>query len=129
MVEPKRTLPAPRVPEPESKPERKGPSRTWVSRAGAGALKLPIHAYRYSLSLLMGRWCRYLPTCSEYALEAIDHNGPWRGAWLMAARCSRCHPFLRLGGGAGFDPVPDIRHERHRWCPWRYGRWRPPRAD
>ena len=98
-----------------------------LSRAGALALKAPIFLYRYSLSLLMGRWCRYLPTCSEYALEAIDRNGPWRGFWLTSARCARCHPFPRLGGGSGFDPVPNIRHEHHSWTPWRYGRWRGPR--
>jgi uncharacterized protein len=107
-------------------PEPKPTDWSLLSRLGAVALKVPIHAYRYSLSMLMGRTCRYLPTCSEYALEAIDRNGPWRGAWLMAARCCRCHPFKSLGASSGFDPVPEIVHERHRWTPWRYGRWRGP---
>ena len=93
-----------------------------LSQAGAYLLKTPIYVYRYSLSLLMGRTCRYLPTCSEYAIEAIDRNGPWRGLWLAAARCCRCHPW----GNSGLDPVPDIRRERQRWTPWRYGRWRGP---
>lgn len=111
---------------PEPRATERPISSGTLSRAGAFALKAPIHVYRYSLSLLMGRGCRYLPTCSEYALEAIDRNGPWRGAWLTTARCCRCHPCTRLGGGSGFDPVPDIRAERHRWTPWRYGRWRAP---
>lgn len=96
-----------------------------ASRVGALVLKAPIHAYRYSLSLLMGRNCRHLPTCSEYAIEAIDLNGPWRGLWLTTARCARCHPW----GSSGFDPVPDIRAERELLAPWRYGRWRGPRSS
>ena len=99
-----------------------------LSGIGALTLKTPIYIYRYSLSMLIGRTCRYLPTCSQYALEAIDCNGPWRGAWLALARCSRCHPWSRLGSGDGFDPVPDIRGERHPWRPWLYGRRRGPPA-
>jgi putative membrane protein insertion efficiency factor len=91
------------------------------SRAAALALKLPIYAYRYSLSMLIGRRCRHLPTCSEYAIDAINLNGPWRGFWLALSRVSRCRP----GGTSGFDPAPDIRTEHHPfWAPWRYGRWR-----
>jgi putative membrane protein insertion efficiency factor len=96
----------------------KGPD--FFRRAAAFALKLPIHAYRYSLSMLIGRRCRHLPTCSEYALDAIDRNGPWRGFWLALSRFSRCRP----GGTSGFDPAPDIRGEHHGLAPWRYGRWR-----
>ncbi|MFO1171166.1 MAG: membrane protein insertion efficiency factor YidD [Hyphomicrobiaceae bacterium] len=86
----------------------------------AWLLKLPIYAYRYTLSAFIGRHCRHLPTCSEYALQAIDTNGPWRGLWLTFARVCRCHPW----GSSGYDPVPDIRTERHPLAPWRYGRWR-----
>ena len=82
-------------------------------------IKFPIHVYRYSLKAWFGWPCRHLPTCSEYALEAIDKNGATRGFWLMVSRLSRCHPW----GSAGFDPVPDIRHESYFWQPWRYGRW------
>ena len=87
----------------------------------AGALlKAPIQAYRYTLKAFFGWHCRHLPTCSEYALEAIDRNGPWRGLWLTLSRLSRCRP----GGTHGYDPVPDIRDRHHPLTPWRYGRWR-----
>lgn len=90
---------------------------------GMGAkalLKAPIHAYRWTLKPLIGLECRHLPTCSEYALEAIEVNGAWRGLWLTLARLARCHPW----GSAGYDAPPDIRAERHPFAPWRYGRWR-----
>lgn len=91
-----------------------------VSRGLGFALKLPIYAYRYSLKAFVGFHCRHLPTCSEYALEAIDRNGPWRGGWLTVSRLWRCRP----GGTSGYDPVPDIAAERHTLAPWQYGRWR-----
>jgi putative membrane protein insertion efficiency factor len=84
------------------------------------ATRAPIHAYRCTLKPLIGHECRHLPTCSEYGLEAIDMNGAWRGSWLTLSRVCRCHPW----GSSGFDPVPDIAHERHALMPWRYGRWR-----
>jgi putative membrane protein insertion efficiency factor len=90
-----------------------------VKRIGAALLKAPIYVYRYTLSQLIGRQCRHLPTCSEYALDAIDKNGAWRGFWLGLSRVLRCHPW----GTSGFDPAPDIRAEKHFWAPWRYGRW------
>jgi putative membrane protein insertion efficiency factor len=89
-------------------------------RIVASLIKGPVHVYRWTLKPYVGWHCRHLPTCSEYALEAIDKNGPWRGAWLAAARLSRCHPW----GSSGYDPVPDIRAERHPFAPWRYGHWR-----
>lgn len=82
--------------------------------------KLPIHAYRWTLKPLIGAECRHLPTCSTYALDAIDLNGVWRGAWLMVSRVWRCRP----GGTDGYDPAPDIRDQSHPLTPWRYGRWR-----
>lgn len=92
-----------------------------TAKLGAALLKLPIYAYRYSLSLLIGRRCRHAPSCSEYALDAIELNGPWRGFWLAVSRFWRCRP----GGTHGFDPAPDIRGEHHPvWTAWRYGRWR-----
>jgi putative membrane protein insertion efficiency factor len=83
-------------------------------------LLAPIMAYRYTLSALVGAHCRHLPTCSDYAREAIDKNGAWKGGWLTLARLCRCHPW----GSQGFDPVPDLSGERHPFAPWRYGRWR-----
>ena len=89
------------------------------------AAKAPIQTYRWTLKPLIGWECRHLPTCSEYALEAIDMNGAWRGSWLAISRISRCHPW----GTHGLDPAPDIRAERHPLTPWRYGRWRMPPGD
>ncbi len=62
-----------------------------------------IRTYQLTLSALMGRRCRYLPTCSDYARHAIEKHGAGRGFLLGLARVSRCHPW----GGDGFDPVPD----------------------
>lgn len=63
----------------------------------------PIRAYQRVLSPLLGPRCRFHPSCSHYALEAIDRFGPGRGSWLAIKRISRCHP-LNAGG---FDPVPE----------------------
>lgn len=72
-----------------------------------------IRAYQLSLSGLIGRQCRYLPTCSDYADEAIARHGLWRGGSIAAARICRCHPW----GGAGYDPVPATLTEGI--APWR----------
>ena len=63
-----------------------------------------IRFYQLTLSMLLGRRCRYLPTCSDYARTAIEKHGAGRGFLLGLARVSRCHPW----GGEGFDPVPEI---------------------
>lgn len=65
-----------------------------------------IFIYRITLSSVLGRQCRFLPSCSAYAAEAITRYGPWKGGWLAVRRISRCHPFEKLGGKSGFDPVP-----------------------
>lgn len=86
-------------------------------------LRAPILLYRYTLSSFMGRQCRYLPTCSEYADQAISRHGAWAGGWMAAARICRCHPW----GGHGFDPVPQCTPADARWSrPWRYGDWKGP---
>lgn len=69
-------------------------------------LRAPILLYRYSFSPLVGRNCRFQPTCSLYALEALEKHGPWRGLWLVLKRLLRCHPVRFLGGSQGYDPVP-----------------------
>lgn len=80
-----------------------------------------IGLYRYTLSALIGRTCRYLPTCSEYADEAVARFGVWPGLWMGLARFSRCRP----GGASGYDPVPDMCPSAAQWwAPWRYGDWR-----
>ncbi|MGQ0456135.1 MAG: membrane protein insertion efficiency factor YidD [Hyphomicrobium sp.] len=88
-------------------------------------LKAPIVVYQWTLRPLAGHHCRHWPTCSDYALDAIEMNGAWRGFWLMASRLKRCGP----GGTSGVDPAPDIRAERHPFAPWRYGRWRSADAE
>ncbi|GAB4572339.1 MAG: membrane protein insertion efficiency factor YidD [Rhodothalassiaceae bacterium] len=65
-------------------------------------LSFGVHAYRLFLSPLLGPRCRYLPTCSEYALEALRIHGGLYGSWLAIRRIGRCHPW----GGSGYDPVP-----------------------
>ena len=69
-------------------------------------LSAPIHAYRLLLSPWMGGSCRFSPSCSAYALEALDQHGPVKGLWLTVRRLARCHPISWLGGSSGFDPVP-----------------------
>lgn len=66
----------------------------------------PIRFYRYFLSPMLPPSCRYTPTCSQYAIEALCVHGPIRGGWLAVRRILRCHPIRWLGGGAGYDPVP-----------------------
>jgi putative membrane protein insertion efficiency factor len=89
---------------------------SWLVR---GMVKLPIHLYRFTLRPWLGWPCRHLPTCSDYALEAVNTNGAWRGVWLIVSRLLRCQPW----GTAGHDPVPDIRHVKAGWQPWKYGCW------
>jgi putative membrane protein insertion efficiency factor len=85
--------------------------------AGRGLVKI----YRYTFSGLVGFHCRHLPTCSEYADEALDRFGLWAGGWMTLARLLRCHPL----GTSGLDFVPEAAPPRARWyLPWRYGRWR-----
>lgn len=78
-------------------------------------------AYRYGLSPVIGPRCRHLPSCSDYAEEAILRFGLWAGGWMTLARLLRCHSL----GTAGLDFVPDALPAGARWwLPWRYGRWR-----
>ena len=66
-------------------------------------LILFISAYRYCISPFLGSNCRFHPTCSCYAQEAIGRFGAWRGTWLATRRIARCHPWH----DGGYDPVPD----------------------
>lgn len=73
-----------------------------TSPAGA-LLSALIVAYRGLLSPILPGSCRYQPTCSHYALDAVRRFGALRGGWLAARRLARCHPW----GGFGYDPVPE----------------------
>ena len=64
-----------------------------------------LKAYRFAISPLYGQVCRYHPTCSAYALEAVTRHGSLRGSWLAVRRILRCHPW----NPGGYDPVPPVR--------------------
>ena len=64
-----------------------------------------IKLYKFLISPLLGNNCRYLPTCSEYSIEAIKIYGPIKGLLLSLKRIFSCHPIRFLGGGEGFEPL------------------------
>ena len=66
------------------------------------AIRVLIRAYQLLIAPLLPPSCRYYPTCSHYAAEAVSMHGPWRGSLLAVRRLLRCHPW----GGGGYDPVP-----------------------
>ena len=72
------------------------------SRVIAGLLVLPIRFYQRFVSPLTPPSCRFTPTCSQYAVEALRKHGPFKGMYLAVRRILRCHPW----GGHGYDPVP-----------------------
>ena len=63
---------------------------------------LPVYFYRFAISPLIPARCRYTPTCSQYAIDAVKKHGALKGTWLAVKRILRCHPW----GGSGYDPVP-----------------------
>ena len=73
-----------------------------LRRFAVAALVLPIRAYQLLVSPLLGPRCRFYPSCSTYAVEALRVHGPLRGTWLTARRLLRCHPW----NPGGLDPVP-----------------------
>ncbi|MCS7035855.1 MAG: membrane protein insertion efficiency factor YidD [Saprospiraceae bacterium] len=81
------------------------PIQKWLRRL----FVLPIRLYRLLLSPLLGpSKCRFRPTCSQYAIEAIEEWGIFKGTWLAIRRIARCHPW----GGFGYDPVPKKKSEK-----------------
>jgi uncharacterized protein len=72
------------------------------STLAARVLIAPIRLYQLAISPLLPPMCRFRPSCSHYAVEALARHGPIRGTWLALRRIARCHPW----GGAGYDPVP-----------------------
>ena len=80
-----------------------------------------IRGYQLTLSGLIGRQCRHLPSCSEYTDEAIQRHGLWAGGWMGFSRICRCGPF----GTSGIDHVPQALPASSAWYkPWTYSRWR-----
>jgi putative membrane protein insertion efficiency factor len=91
--------------------DRPRAARRWrrsPAHLGAWVACLPIHLYRLILSPLLPRACRFYPSCSAYALEALRTQGVLRGSWLALMRLLRCHPFHP----GGVDPVPPPRIAR-----------------
>jgi len=66
------------------------------------ALVSLVRGYQIAVSPWLGPACRFEPSCSHYAVEAIERHGAGRGSWLAVKRLSRCHPL----GGSGYDPIP-----------------------
>lgn len=77
-------------------------SYKFLKHATAQIMLAGIWIYRHLISPLTPPVCRYTPTCSQYAVEAIKKYGPYKGAWLAVKRILRCNPW----GGSGYDPVP-----------------------
>ncbi|MEM7764955.1 MAG: membrane protein insertion efficiency factor YidD [Pseudomonadota bacterium] len=72
------------------------------------AVCILLRGYQALISPVLGNNCRYQPTCSQYAIEAVQRFGVFKGLWLTMRRLSRCHPW----GGHGHDPVPDAPENR-----------------
>jgi len=98
---------------------------TWIKasivRAPRRFARAAVQLYRIAFSPLVGFHCRHLPTCSQYADEALERFGLWAGGWMTLARLLRCQPW----GTFGLDYVPPLLPAGAHWyLPWRYGRWR-----
>lgn len=79
-----------------------------IRRMPEACARTAIRGYQLTLSPFIGNQCRFHPTCSQYALEAIERHGVLRGSLLAVRRLARCHPFH----AGGFDPVPAAREGR-----------------
>jgi putative membrane protein insertion efficiency factor len=86
-----------------------------VGRQVAGALRAGVRGYQLFLGPILPRSCRFHPSCSAYALEALRTHGALGGSWLTLRRLVRCHPW----GGGGFDPVPQPQHQPQHQPPTR----------
>ena len=73
-----------------------------MKRLIVAILILPVRFYQLAISPMLPPSCRYVPTCSQYTIEALRQDGPVKGLWLAVKRILRCHPW----GGSGYDPVP-----------------------
>jgi putative membrane protein insertion efficiency factor len=98
----------------------------WPKTPGRVFGTFAVRLYQLTLSGFVGNHCRHLPTCSEYAYEAIARHGLWPGGWLALFRVIRCGP----GGTHGIDNVPDrVPGGIFHWLPWRYWRLGKRRGD
>lgn len=77
-----------------------------LRRIAIRLLIAPVRFYQLFISPFFPPTCRFQPTCSQYAIEALRVHGPLKGSWLAIRRISRCHPIRWLGGSSGYDPVP-----------------------
>ena len=84
-------------------------AKTGVITAVTTLIKFLLRAYQLLLSPLLGPRCRFYPSCSQYALEAVHTHGSMRGCLLALRRLSRCHPW----GAGGYDPVPMTLNSTH----------------
>jgi putative membrane protein insertion efficiency factor len=73
-----------------------------INRIFSGFFIGLIKVYQFTLSPFFGKQCRFIPTCSQYGIEAIQKHGALKGSWLTIKRILRCHPW----GGSGYDPIP-----------------------
>lgn len=78
------------------------PQKYSVKSLTSRLLCMPIYFYKGCISPMLPPSCRYTPTCSQYAIDALMKHGPIKGSWLAIKRICRCHPW----GGSGYDPVP-----------------------
>lgn len=98
----------------------------WPKTPGRVFGTVAVRLYQLTLSGFVGNHCRHLPTCSEYAYEAIARHGLWSGGWLSLFRVIRCGP----GGTHGIDNVPqDVPSGITHWLPWGYWRLGKRRGD
>jgi putative membrane protein insertion efficiency factor len=89
---------------PENNPENGGPKAGGAQSVAVRSALLALRCYKTYLSVLFAGTCRFEPTCSQYAYQAIERFGVLRGMWLGSKRLLRCHPF---SGKFGYDPVPE----------------------
>jgi len=76
--------------------------KSMINHFFSGLFIVLIKIYQFTLSPFLGKQCRFVPTCSQYGIEAIQKHGALKGSWLTIKRIVRCNPW----GGSGYDPVP-----------------------
>lgn len=82
--------------------------QNWIRWFVVRLLMVPVYFYKYAISPMMPATCRHIPSCSEYAIAALTIHGPIKGAYLVAMRILRCHPW----GTHGYDPVPPLKMKK-----------------